>query len=124
MTGEEMRTIRENLNLTRGLFAQAVGVSPTVISLMERGRRSISDRTAGAVLSCVHLTEAVRLGMDNPESLASVVVKYTDGKSDVVVRLRNNKGQGVKSPIAGMETSIRMLLYWLNDTDLQKATTA
>jgi DNA-binding XRE family transcriptional regulator len=46
MQGDEMKAIRTELGMTQGEFADAIGVTPTFVGMMERGDKPIEKRTA------------------------------------------------------------------------------
>ena len=45
MQGDELRTVRGEMRMTQGEFAEALGLTPTFIGMMERGDRPIEKRT-------------------------------------------------------------------------------
>ncbi len=45
MDGKDLREVRRHLEMTQEEFGKALGLTPTFIGMMERGEKSIEDRT-------------------------------------------------------------------------------
>ena len=49
MQGDELKALRESVDMTRSELAQALDMSPTFLAYLERGARPIDKRTELAV---------------------------------------------------------------------------
>lgn len=82
MQGDELKAIRQGLGLTQARFAEALGVTGTFVGLMERGEKSIEERTE----------RAARDLLESGDILLRVTVG-TWGDKFVVIATRREEGR-------------------------------
>lgn len=46
---ERIKQLRESLNLSKGKFGAAIGISTTAVTSIENGKNNVSDRTVRAI---------------------------------------------------------------------------
>lgn len=105
--GRVLREARATANLTQAQLAEATGgkVHQTLISLIERGARALTEEVAEALarplgLSAERLMAAKRaLDTPNPRLVESSILPYTRGAGPLVVRPPNPNDQSPDSPV-------------------------
>ena len=81
MQGHELKALRKGMNLRQASLAQALGITPQFVGMMERGEKPIEPRTALSVLYLVDHPEArpdIKIGDIRPRNLGDMVQSLAD----------------------------------------------
>lgn len=73
MQGHELKALRKAMDLRQIALAEALGITPQFVGMMERGEKAIEPRTALSVLYLVDHPEARPDGEDRSYNLADLI---------------------------------------------------
>ena len=80
--GKRVRSIRQQLNLTREEFAEQVGISPQFLAEIENGKKGMSAETLYKICSRFDMSsDYILLGKTSSSQMADPIQKMLEGFS-------------------------------------------